>query len=1089
MKNTSILVGMILLGSIGTLLAGPLQEARINQIVNDVKVVDPQKGARPAALQDTVRDQIAVRTGIQSRAELLFQDATLTRLGAETFFSFKAGTRDLSLEKGTMLLQVPKGRGGARIRTASVTASITGTTIMIEHAPGKSLKVLVLEGSLRLSANGRFGEALNLKPGKMVIMKPNATKIPDPVDVDLRKVMKTSALIDPALFAGKPGKTVAALPSVSLIEKEIARQDTLLEKQGLVRTNLLIAGAGTNVVLASDETLATLERSVTARRVEAGLSPLAMLTSSQTLPDAGSTNSTNTGSTVATTSPSATTVAPTPTTATVTDPLPGPGPTPTPTPTATPTSTSPSPVTNPLPVTHPAQTLASGTIFRTGGGTPTLVTSSGTFNGTIYGGATIDGPASTFLYGATSAFQAQVDLDGRFGTGGFNLFPTAGVAVYKLSSATLAGSATFDTTGGPVDLALIGLGGIANSGTMNWDLGGIHSLFLGTKNGSLNLGSGSTFSAASGSDLSFLHLLSENGGAGDVTLAGQVLAPDATLLADADRNVNVGATANLTTDRTILSAMKEVRIDGAVSANNVQTWSGTSTILNGNVVADAYYGFATNFTVNGQIDADSIAINASGDFLQGAAGSLVDGADVYLKIGGDLTLNSASTTRTRFDLSGTTQFRAEAGAITLASHFVLPGGATGYLKAGSGGLIGRSFNIGGFDLVQSAGKIDVGSLDAQRLVGGYTVSVTGNLTVGEADVVKWLYASGTIGPRSGDSPSTPHILKAETIQTLGGLDFRGQRGSLTTAPTGGGQATLLTASSLFNGSNGNGINGAKLDGGDAALLSLHAGGDGGTLRVGTDTQPIAGEIQVKAPISATTGANGTAVLTGGTGGNVELISNDKITVGTSIKVSDSATGRASRNGGNITVDSRRTSGTAIQITSSGQLLSLLNSASPGAGGIIRFTSAGGEINVDGTVAAERGTVEMRNTGASGRIALNNASIRGDVVKIGALGADGQLIIGGGTINADTTLKLYGGTTNGQVRFNDNVTLGGAGTKIIAGKSVTIDNGKTVTIGGSAPANVYTSNPNYTGSGGNGSKTGTFGGQGAVTQPLGNRPAF
>ena len=55
--------------------------------------------------------------------------------------------------------------------------------------------------------------------------------------------------------------------------------------------------------------------------------------------------------------------------------------------------------------------------------------------------------------------------------------------------------------------------------------------------------------------------------------------------------------------------------------------------------------------------------------------------------------------------------------------------------------------------------------------------------------------------------------------------------------------------------------------------------------------------------------------------------------------------------------------------------------------------------------------------------------------------------------------------------------------------MTIDNGKTVTIGGSAPANVYTSNPNYTGSGGNGSKTGTFAGQGAVTRPLGNRPGF
>ena len=34
-----------------------------------------------------------------------------------------------------MLLQVPKGLGGAKIHTAAVTAAITGTTIMMDIAP------------------------------------------------------------------------------------------------------------------------------------------------------------------------------------------------------------------------------------------------------------------------------------------------------------------------------------------------------------------------------------------------------------------------------------------------------------------------------------------------------------------------------------------------------------------------------------------------------------------------------------------------------------------------------------------------------------------------------------------------------------------------------------------------------------------------------------------------------------------------------------------------------------------------------------------------------------------------------------------
>ena len=55
----------------------------------------------------------------------------------------------------------------------------------------------------------------------------------------------------------------------------------------------------------------------------------------------------------------------------------------------------------------------------------------------------------------------------------------------------------------------------------------------------------------------------------------------------------------------------------------------------------------------------------------------------------------------------------------------------------------------------------------------------------------------------------------------------------------------------------------------------------------------------------------------------------------------------------------------------------------------------------------------------------------------------------------------------------------------------IFNGVFVTIGGQNPANVFTNHPNYTGFGGNGSRTGTFGpvgGPGANNpQPLNQAP--
>jgi hypothetical protein len=228
-------------------IAGPLTSAEVTKVINRVSVIDPAKGTHPAVLRDVIKDNLALQTGARSRSELLFQDNTLTRIGAETFFSFKTGTRDMTLEKGSMLLQVPKGLGGATIHTAAVTAAITGTTIMMEYSPGQYLKVLVLEGSLRLSRNGSFGNSLVLHAGKMVIMRPDAKKIPDPIDIDLAEIVRTSILVN------FPGSKV--LPSMPLIQAAIADQAKAVAKGTLVPTNLVM-GHGTKVVLASNDQLA-----------------------------------------------------------------------------------------------------------------------------------------------------------------------------------------------------------------------------------------------------------------------------------------------------------------------------------------------------------------------------------------------------------------------------------------------------------------------------------------------------------------------------------------------------------------------------------------------------------------------------------------------------------------------------------------------------------------------------------------------------------------------------------------------------------------------------------------------------------------
>src|SRR6202011_6148554 len=245
--NLSLAIAVSCIFSAHQLTAGPLTSAEVTKIINRVSVVDPAKSVHLAIPREVIKADLGLQTGTQSRSELLFQDNTLTRIGSDTFFSFKTGTRDLTLEKGSMLLQVPKGLGGAKIHTAAVTAAITGTTIMMEYVPNQYIKVLVLEGSLRVSRNGPLGDSLLLKPGKMVIMRPDAKRIPEPIDVDLEHIVKTSSLVN---FPGAD-----PLPSTPLIQAAIAEQSKLVAKSNLVPTNLVM-GHGTKVILASNDQLA-----------------------------------------------------------------------------------------------------------------------------------------------------------------------------------------------------------------------------------------------------------------------------------------------------------------------------------------------------------------------------------------------------------------------------------------------------------------------------------------------------------------------------------------------------------------------------------------------------------------------------------------------------------------------------------------------------------------------------------------------------------------------------------------------------------------------------------------------------------------
>src|SRR5256885_12049002 len=93
----------------------PNPEGHVTAIFHDVQLLPEQAAARPAAINDKVDDGTALRTGKDSRSELTFADLTITRLGANTIFSFNKAGRSIRLESGAILVYARTNSGAAEI--------------------------------------------------------------------------------------------------------------------------------------------------------------------------------------------------------------------------------------------------------------------------------------------------------------------------------------------------------------------------------------------------------------------------------------------------------------------------------------------------------------------------------------------------------------------------------------------------------------------------------------------------------------------------------------------------------------------------------------------------------------------------------------------------------------------------------------------------------------------------------------------------------------------------------------------------------------------------------------------------------------
>lgn len=231
-RSWGLCVGTLLLT---TLISNADWESRFTQIINDVRVEEQTtKQGKTAAVGLTLRAPTVVRTGAASRAELSADDQVITRIGANSLVSFNGVDGTILLEKGSLLFNAPKGKGGGKILTRSAVASVLGTTMIVSATPDGGMKVLLLEGSGRVALSK--GRSVKLDAGQMVFVLPNEKGLSPVLNFKLEDQVQGSQLVK---GFGKP------LPSFARIESEISRQNKRIESGEAMDTGLLVGGTAT----------------------------------------------------------------------------------------------------------------------------------------------------------------------------------------------------------------------------------------------------------------------------------------------------------------------------------------------------------------------------------------------------------------------------------------------------------------------------------------------------------------------------------------------------------------------------------------------------------------------------------------------------------------------------------------------------------------------------------------------------------------------------------------------------------------------------------------------------------------------------
>jgi FecR protein len=186
--------------------------ARVEKKTNIVNLKPKDQILRSAKVSDVLNTQDSLLTGERSRAELMFEDGSLARIGSNANFTVSSDARTIQLQRGLILLHVPPGLGGARIQGRSAVAAIKGDTVLFQEGvvpsqdpnqpPQTFTKIIALsqepdypDGSISVTYNDPekgTSQEVTLKFGQMFLLTPEGIKI---TTINIADLMKTSNIL------------------------------------------------------------------------------------------------------------------------------------------------------------------------------------------------------------------------------------------------------------------------------------------------------------------------------------------------------------------------------------------------------------------------------------------------------------------------------------------------------------------------------------------------------------------------------------------------------------------------------------------------------------------------------------------------------------------------------------------------------------------------------------------------------------------------------------------------------------------------------------------------------------------------------